>query len=105
MTSGGVSRSLLESKCQVFLIKVLFRGDSSVLGWKTTCVCETAGILGPYFEEEAEFLGEYMPSLGGNGCWWEKMSCIWEKAGVSGSKGHFDGSKCDPEEHQVVFLG
>ena len=107
MSSGGVSSSILVSKCQVFLSKVLFWGDSSRLGWKMTGVCEKAGIVGerPFLKNQQEFLGDYIPSLGENGSLWEKKSCIWEKPGLSGRKGHFDGSKCDLEERQVEFLG
>ena len=60
---------------------------------------------GRILKNRQEFLGECMPSLGETWSMWEKMSCIWEESGLSGRKGHFDGSKCDLEEHQVEFLG
>ena len=75
MSSGGVSSSILESKCQVFLSKVLLRGDSSRLGWKMTGVCEKAGFFwekGRMLKNRQEFLGECMPTLGETWSIWEK---------------------------------
>ena len=70
------------------------------------------------FLREVVFLGENALLVGGNvlrlvrkRCFLRKMSSfgwkspyLWEKAGLSGRKCHLDGSECDVEERQVVFL-
>ena len=75
MSPGGVSSSILESKCQVLLSKVLFRGDSSILGCKMTGVCEKAGILG----KKAVF-GRSSRTFRGN------VRHLWEERGLCGRK-------------------